>query len=141
MNDFAVNEIMNRIRVVRKRMDYSYMITTDNIKKIPEPVQDRSIMSCSEQGIFILLMNEDTFKMYLRRGENIIIGEDQNKNQLRKEFRILIDRCGCSQSGSKWICNPIKCFPKLIRFLYPNGGFNLKSYMVEKKNLHHREMK
>jgi len=78
----------------------------------------------------------------------------------RWEFRCLIDRCGCSKAhlsftkkeadeynemnGTKPgyalylkphgpLCTPHKCFPNLMKLLYPNGGFNKKS------NMYHNE--
>jgi len=74
-----------------------------------------------------------------------------DKEKMRREFAILIDRCGCSRASlliteekaKKWTkeglgkfkshiphCTPKKCFPTLYKLLYPNGGFNKISGMV-----------
>jgi len=73
--------------------------------------------------------------------------------KMRREFRILIDRCSCSRASliitpeeaklmseigisvSSHVpnCTPEKCFPNLYKFLYPNGGFNQKSDLAKRK--------
>jgi len=79
--------------------------------------------------------------------------DEKLKLKMRKEFRILIDRCGCSKacimitpkeaeelkkegiSVSVQIpdCKPSKCFPSLYKFLYPKGGFAGKSDSAKRK--------
>lgn len=74
--------------------------------------------------------------------------------QARREFRILVDRCGCSKAGISITpteagqmserfetkiephipdCTPTKCFPYLTKLLYPKGGCCLKSNMSKAK--------
>jgi hypothetical protein len=75
------------------------------------------------------------------------------RTKMRKEFSILIDRCGCSRAslrisqkeideapevfkGTKPTephCTPKRCFPTLYSFLYPKGGFSKVSYMVTRR--------
>ena len=84
-----------------------------------------------------------------------LLAEQMNEETLRKirkEFEILINRCGCSRASlhitkeeAKEMtetfetevrpciphCTPKKCFPTLYNLLYPKGGFHVVSYMVE----------
>lgn len=48
---------------------------------------------------------------------------------IRSEFKVLIERCGCSQAYLDGKCEPSKCFPELYKLAYPKGGCSLKSYM------------
>ena len=50
---------------------------------------------------------------------------------LRTEFKILVDRCGCSQA-SIGKCHPKRCFPEIYKLAYPKGGCRTKSHIVEK---------
>jgi len=46
--------------------------------------------------------------------------------RMRTEFRILVERCMCSQKHLKGVCKPNRCFPTLYKTLYPKGGFYVK---------------
>lgn len=71
-----------------------------------------------------------------------------NIQKARREFRIMIDRCGCSRASIRLTqeeidkvntdgsirvepvepsCTPSRCFPELYQILYPKGGFSGKS--------------
>ena len=79
-----------------------------------------------------------------------------NNDKIRREFSILIDRCGCSRAHLSFTqseaddynetmeytkkdllylkpyppsCTPYRCFPELMKLLYPKGGFRKKSNM------------
>lgn len=84
---------------------------------------------------------------------------DEWRSQMRKEFEMLIERCGCSRAnlridkeeikenpkifkGIKPVepsCTPKKCFPTLYNFLYPKGGFSKVSYMVQNERKRNRQ--
>jgi len=70
-----------------------------------------------------------------------------NRDRARIEFRILIERCGCSRAAVKITeeeskglgikpvnpsCTPKKCFPELYVLLYPKGGFNRVSHLIRR---------
>jgi hypothetical protein len=76
-----------------------------------------------------------------------------NKIKMRKEFAIMLDRCGCSRASLSFTareaihatletgtkiekivpsCTPSRCFPTLYHFLYPNGGFTGVSDMCKR---------
>jgi len=77
----------------------------------------------------------------------------------RREFKSLIDRCGCSRAslhitkeevnkiniyGIKPVephCTPKRCFPILYNLLYPKGGFNHVSYLVQNFRKRKKEKK
>lgn len=75
----------------------------------------------------------------------------QRQVELRRELRTLIDRCGCSRASIRLTkeeiesanlkgyitpcepsCTPNRCFPTLIKLLYPYAGFNKKSSILRK---------
>lgn len=69
-----------------------------------------------------------------------------NIQKARGEFTQLIGRCGCSRAGifltEKEVtdvglgtvqvpsCTPHKCFPVLVKALYPKGGFNKTAHLL-----------
>jgi hypothetical protein len=80
---------------------------------------------------------------------------------MRKEFVIILDRCGCSRASlsitpkeaREWMgeglvnydathvphCTPSRCFPNLYKFLYPKGGFHGESYMAKQERKLHKK--
>lgn len=78
-----------------------------------------------------------------------------NIGKLQREFKMLIERCGCSRASLEITpeeakkmndeklggytkiepvephCTPKKCFPTLYALLYPYGGFSQVCYHVQ----------
>lgn len=74
-----------------------------------------------------------------------------NLRKARKEFAMLIDRCGCSRASihiskeeseeakkegimiepKEPFCTPKRCYPELYSLLYPRGGFSTVSCHVQ----------
>lgn len=77
----------------------------------------------------------------------------------RKEFSMLIERCGCSRAGltitekdveeakkagidlqvKEPSCTPKRCYPALYKLLYPKGGFYVVSQLIKKKKKRRRQ--
>lgn len=77
----------------------------------------------------------------------------KQKMRMWTEFKIMIDRCGCSRASLRLTqkeidkvntdgsinikpvepsCTPEKCFPTLYNYLHPKGAKKPQSYMVKK---------
>jgi hypothetical protein len=83
------------------------------------------------------------------------------KKEMVREFEMLIDRCGCSRASItitpeeakrmteeftekgkypqykidpvKASCTPERCFPELVKFLYPNNTCKVKSHLIKNR--------
>lgn len=42
---------------------------------------------------------------------------------LRKDFRTMVNRCMCTGRSFEGACFPSKCYPRLYKRLYPQGGY------------------
>lgn len=123
------------------------------LDKLPDEEELKQRIRC--------ISTTDDFGWQVCRSERVlelikeILKEEMNEEtlkKLRKEFEILINRCGCSRASlhitekdAKEMsetfetkvrpcvphCTPKKCFPTLYNLLYPKGGFHVVSYMVE----------